>query len=184
MAHQRPVPVMTHGYSSRGVAAVRARRLFPSIKSGVRGFSPVRARRLFLSIISGVRGFSPVLPLGRKLDWQPGLGRASLDLAVCTHLAFQSLHLFYLEEGSTIAASHSPWLSCITLLRRTLLPRSIVYFHPPHWTVCSGAVGVVLSAKMSVFLSADVCSPPVSVFKLGLGFEASLSCIPVFCFIR
>ena len=42
-------PVRTHSFSSRGVAAVRARRLFPST-------------------ISGVRGSVPILPLGRKLD--------------------------------------------------------------------------------------------------------------------
>ena len=42
-------PVTAHGFSSRGVGAVRARRLFPST-------------------ISGVRGSVPVLPLGRKLD--------------------------------------------------------------------------------------------------------------------
>ena len=53
-------PVTTHGFSSRGVAAVRARRLFPST-------------------ISGVRGSVPVLPLGRKLDWQPVLSRAPKD---------------------------------------------------------------------------------------------------------
>ena len=47
-------PVTTHSFSSRGVAAVRARRLFPST-------------------IPGVRGSVPVLPLGRKLDWQPVL---------------------------------------------------------------------------------------------------------------
>ena len=57
-------PVTTHVFSSRGVAAVRARRLFPST-------------------ISGVRGSVPVLPLGRKLDWQPVLSRASKD----SHLA-------------------------------------------------------------------------------------------------
>ena len=50
-------PVTAHSFSSRGVAAVRARRLFPST-------------------ISGVRGSVPVLPLGRKLDWQPVLSRA------------------------------------------------------------------------------------------------------------
>ena len=50
-------PVTTHRFSSRGVAAVRARRLFPST-------------------ISGVRGSVPVLPLGQKLDWQPVLSRA------------------------------------------------------------------------------------------------------------
>ena len=44
-----PIPVMTHGFSSKVVAAVRARRLFPSTTSRV-------------------RGSSPVLPLGRKLD--------------------------------------------------------------------------------------------------------------------
>ena len=38
MAHQ-PVPVMTRVFSSRGVAAVKARRLFLSTISGVRGFS-------------------------------------------------------------------------------------------------------------------------------------------------
>ena len=53
-------PVTTHGFSSRGVAAVRARRLFPST-------------------ISGVRGSVPDLPLGRKLDWQPVLSRAPKD---------------------------------------------------------------------------------------------------------
>ena len=42
-------PVTKHGFSSRGVAAVRARKLFPST-------------------IAGVRGSVPVLPLGRKLD--------------------------------------------------------------------------------------------------------------------
>ena len=57
-------PVTTHGFSSRGVAAVRARRLFPST-------------------ISGVRGSVPILPLGQKLDWQPVLSRASKD----SHLA-------------------------------------------------------------------------------------------------
>ena len=56
--------VTTHGFSSRGVAAVRTRRLFPST-------------------ISGVRGSVPVLPLGQKLDWQPVLSRASKD----SHLA-------------------------------------------------------------------------------------------------
>ena len=50
-------PVTAHGFSSRGVAAVRARRLFQST-------------------ISGVRGSVPVWPLGRKLDWQPVLSRA------------------------------------------------------------------------------------------------------------
>ena len=34
-------PVNAHGFSSRGVAAVRARRLFPSTISGVRGSVPV-----------------------------------------------------------------------------------------------------------------------------------------------
>ena len=34
-------PVNAHGFSSRGVAAVRARRLFPSTISGVRGSIPV-----------------------------------------------------------------------------------------------------------------------------------------------
>ena len=53
-------PVTAHGFSSRGVAVVRARRLFPST-------------------ISGVRGSVPVLPLGRKLDWQPVLSRAPKD---------------------------------------------------------------------------------------------------------
>ena len=42
-------PVTTHGFSSRGVAAVRA-------------------RRLFTWTISVVRGSVPVLPLGQKLD--------------------------------------------------------------------------------------------------------------------
>ena len=51
-------PVTTHGLSSRGVAAVRARRLFPST-------------------ISGVRGSVPILPLGQKLDWQPVLSLAT-----------------------------------------------------------------------------------------------------------
>ena len=53
-------PVTAHGFSSKGVAAVRARRLFPST-------------------ISGVRGSVPVVPLGRKLDWQPVLSRAPKD---------------------------------------------------------------------------------------------------------
>ena len=56
--------VTTHGFSSRGVDAVRARRLFPLT-------------------ISGVRGSVSVLPLGRKLDWQPVLSRVSRD----SHLA-------------------------------------------------------------------------------------------------
>ena len=46
-------PVTTHGLSSRGVAAVRARRLFPST-------------------ISGVRGSVPVLALGRKIRLTAG----------------------------------------------------------------------------------------------------------------
>ena len=66
-------PVTTDGFSSRGVAAVRARRLFPST-------------------ISGVRGSVPVLPLGRKLDWQPVSSRAPKD----PHLA-------------VLAAAHSPF---------------------------------------------------------------------------
>ena len=66
-------PVTAHGFSSRGVAVVRARRLFPST-------------------ISGVRGSVPVLPLGRKLDWQPVLSRAPRD----PHLA-------------VLAAAHSPF---------------------------------------------------------------------------
>ena len=45
----RLIPGYRTRFSSRGVAAVRARRLFPST-------------------ISGVRGSVPVLPLGRKLD--------------------------------------------------------------------------------------------------------------------
>ena len=53
-------PVTAHGFSSKGVAAVRARRLFPST-------------------ISGVRGSVPVVPLRRKLDWQPVLSRAPKD---------------------------------------------------------------------------------------------------------
>ena len=57
-------PVTTHVFSSRGVASVRARRLFPLT-------------------ISGVRGSVPVLPLGRKLNSQPVLSRASRD----SHLA-------------------------------------------------------------------------------------------------
>ena len=40
------------------------------------------------------------------------------------------------------------WISCITLLRRTLLPWSIVYCHFPIWTVSTGDVRVTLSAKM------------------------------------
>ena len=40
------------------------------------------------------------------------------------------------------------WLSCITSFWSTLLPWSIVYFHPPHWTVCTGDVGVALSTKI------------------------------------
>ena len=35
--------------------------------------------RLFPSTISGVRGSVPVLPLGRKLDWQPILSRTPKD---------------------------------------------------------------------------------------------------------
>ena len=62
-------PVTTHGFSSRRVAAVRARRLFPSI-------------------ISGVRGSVPVIPQGRKLDWQPVLSRAPKD----PHLAVWLQH--------------------------------------------------------------------------------------------
>ena len=42
-------PVTAHGFSSKGIAAVRARRLFPST-------------------ISGLRGSVPLVPLGRKLD--------------------------------------------------------------------------------------------------------------------
>ena len=53
-------PVTALGFSSKGVAAVRARRLFPLT-------------------ISGVRASVPVLPLGRKLDWQPVLSRAPKD---------------------------------------------------------------------------------------------------------
>ena len=44
------------------------------------------------------------------------------------------------------------WISCITLLRRTLLPWSIVFFHLPIGTVCTGDVSrVVLSAKTTCF---------------------------------
>ena len=53
---------VTHTVFSKGVAAVRARRLFSSTISGVRGSVLV-----------------PVLPLGRKLDWQPVLSRAPKD---------------------------------------------------------------------------------------------------------
>ena len=53
-------PVTAHVFSCKGVAAVRARRLFPST-------------------ISGVKGSVPVVPLGRKLNWQPVLSRAPND---------------------------------------------------------------------------------------------------------
>ena len=42
-------------------------------------------------------------------------------------------------------------LSCITFFWRTLLPWSVVYFHPHHWTVWTGAVGVALSSKMAIY---------------------------------
>ena len=56
----RLLPGYNTQFSSRGVVVVRARRLFPST-------------------ISGVRGSVPVLPLGRKLDWQPVLSCAPKD---------------------------------------------------------------------------------------------------------
>ena len=44
---------------------------------------------------------------------------------------------------------YAAWISCITLLRRTLLPWSIVYYHLPIGTVCTGNVMVALSAKIA-----------------------------------
>ena len=115
-----PIPVMTHGFSSKGVAAVRARRLFSSTTSRV-------------------RGSSPVLPLGRKLPWQPGFGRASLDchVAISTHydvffflnrfpaLPWWRLGLAFITLlWRTVDTLHHTFtIRCITLLRRTLFPR-------------------------------------------------------------
>ena len=57
------------------------------------------------------------------------------------------------HRGSLVSSVHrdlccSLWLSCITFFWSTLLPGSIVYFRSLHWTVCTGAVGFALSAKM------------------------------------
>ena len=53
---------------------------------------------------------------------------------------------------SYIPSEHS-WISCITLLRRTLLPCFIVYFHLPNGTVCTGDVRVALSTKLSLSIT-------------------------------
>ena len=52
-------------------------------------------------------------------------------------------------------------LSCIPFFWRTLLPWSIVYFHPPHWTVCTGAVEVALCAKVQRVCSQLLPRKPV-----------------------
>ena len=54
------------------------------------------------------------------------------------------------------------WLSCIQFSWSTLLPWSIVYFHPPHWTVCTGAVGVALSTRTFTLPFLSTLEPSVS----------------------
>ena len=126
-------PVTTHGFSSRGVAAVRARRLFPST-------------------ISGVGGSVPVLPLGRKLDWQRVLSCAPKDPHLAVLAAAHSPLLM-----CTLFCAFNTCVSCITLFlglaaysHSSKNPPSLAYchyLHLPNWTVCAGVVGVALSAK-------------------------------------
>ena len=84
-------PITTHGFSSRGVADVRARRLFPST-------------------ISGVRGSVPVLPLGPKIrltaSFEPcPQGPAPSSLAAA-HSPFQCVPCF-VHSIPVLAALHS-----------------------------------------------------------------------------
>ena len=51
-------------------------------------------------------------------------------------------------------------MSCITLLRRTLLSWSIVYFQLPIGPVCTGDVRVVLSAKIACNLTSSTALQP------------------------
>ena len=131
-------PVTIHGFSSWLVAAVRARRLFPST-------------------ISGERGSVPVLPVGRKLDGQPVLSQG---------LAPSSLAAAHSFSMCTLFCAFNTCVSCITFFlglaasHSSKDPPSLAYwlFASPHWTVCAGVVGVALSATRK-FLDKSLEAP-------------------------
>ena len=83
-------------------------------------------RRLFPPTTSRVRGFSQVLLLGRKLDLQPGLGRASQDF----HVSRSSLHspwCIFLSEPFYLLYVDDGW----AYLHHTLTKDPLFFLHLP-----------------------------------------------------